>query len=263
VHNQNNKTKNLDVLGPDQEQNIGGSEGAAGSEAETCFSISLGSSTATAHQPEQREHTRRHRYRDGGTKYITLPQAANIIEAVRFAKSVGFPLVAHLTVHWACTDVGDDHEGKLFAKLREGLDKWLGRQGIAFAAVWARERQSRGQSDVVHCHLLFHLPVKYRTGKRLLEVEAAIYSLIDKHGRRDGDKKGHGYWADEVIKLVIHDNPDGKYLIKGGGPQIWKRFGLRKEHRRWQGIIHGKRCGTTVEHRVGGPQAVEGRSGWQ
>jgi hypothetical protein len=39
VHNQNNKTKNLDVLGPDQEQNIGGSEGAAGSEAETGLSI--------------------------------------------------------------------------------------------------------------------------------------------------------------------------------------------------------------------------------
>ena len=72
-----------------------------------------------------------------------------------------------------------------------------------------------------------------------------------------------GYWADEVIKLVMHDNPDGKYLIKGGGPQVWKHHRLRPEHRRWQGIIHGKRCGTTVEHRVGGPQAVEGRSGWQ
>ena len=48
-----------------------------------------------------------------------------------------------------------------------------------------------------------------------------------------------------VIKLVIHDSPDGKYLIKGGGPKVWKRFNLRKEHRRLQGIIHGKRCGTT------------------
>jgi hypothetical protein len=25
-----------------------------------------------------------------------------------------------------------------------------------------------------------------------------------------------------VIKLVIHENPDGKYLIKGGGPKVWK-----------------------------------------
>ena len=43
----------------------------------------------------------------------------------------------------------------------------------------------------------------------------------------------------------LHENPDGKYLIKGGGRKVWKRFRLRKEHRRSQGIIHGKRCGTT------------------
>ena len=49
----------------------------------------------------------------------------------------------------------------------------------------------------------------------------------------------------DVIKLVIHDNPDGKYLIKGGGPKIWKRFGLRKKDRRSQGLICGKRCGVT------------------
>jgi hypothetical protein len=98
---------------------------------------------------------------------------------------------------------------------------------------------------VDHCHLLFYLPVEYRTGKKLLEVEAAIYRLIKRHGRRDGDKHGDGYWADEVIKVVIHDNPDGKYLIKGGDPKVWKRFRVRKEHRRLQGMIHGKRCGTT------------------
>ena len=55
----------------------------------------------------------------------------------------------------------------------------------------------------------------------------------------------HGYWADEVIKLVIHDSPDGKYLIKGGDKKVWERFRVRKEHRRLQGLIHGKRCGTT------------------
>src|SRR5262245_59206785 len=40
-------------------------------------------------------------------------------------------------------------------------------------------------------------------------------------------------------------NPDGKYLIKGGGPKVWKKFRVRKEHRRLEGIIHGKRCGTS------------------
>ena len=95
--------------------------------------------------------------------------------------------MAHLTIHWAYTDVGDDSDGKLFAKFREGLDKWLRRQGIAFAAAWSRERMSGGQAEVVHCHLLFHLPLDYCT-KRKPQVEAAIYRLIKRHGR--------GYWAE-------------------------------------------------------------------
>ncbi len=69
--------------------------------------------------------------------------------------------------------------------------------------------------------------------------------LINRHGRRDGDKRSDCYWADEVAKVVIHNNPDGKYLIKGGGSEVWKHFRLRRDHRRLQGIIHGKRCGTT------------------
>ena len=122
---------------------------------------------------------------------------------------IGLPLVAHLTIHWAYTNVGDDPDGKRFAKVREGLAKWLRRHGIVFAAAWCIERMSRGQADVVHCHLLFHLPVEYRA-KRKLQVEAAIYRLIKRHGR---GITGH----EEVIDLRIHDNPDGKYLIKGGG----------------------------------------------
>jgi hypothetical protein len=52
-------------------------------------------------------------------------------------------------------------------------------------------------------------------------------------------------WGDNAIDLRLHDNPDGKYLIKGGGSKVWKRFRLRKEHRRLQGLIVGKRCGVT------------------
>jgi hypothetical protein len=182
-----------------------------------------------------------------------MRQASNIMEAVAFAKSICLPLVAHLTIHWGLTDVGDDPDGTLFAKLREGLDKWLQRRGIAFNGAWSRERQSGGVSDVVHCHLLFHLPVAYRAGSRLREVEAAITRLVKRHG--------NDYWADQVIKLVIHDEPpypDGKYLIKGGGPKIWKKFGVRKEHRRLQGPISGKRCGTTQNI---GPAARRGAAG--
>jgi hypothetical protein len=63
---------------------------------------------------------------------------------------------------------------------------------------------------------------------------------------------------DAAIKLVIHKSSDGKYLAKGGRPKVWKRFGLRKEHRCLQGLVSGKRCGTTQNI---GPAARIGAAG--
>ena len=231
------KTKNLDVRGTSQDAENSSVKGVKGIRRRSAHSISLVAPTA---QPHGRQVRPQRRYRQGGSKYLTESQATNIIEAVRFAKSLGLPLVAHLTVHWACTDIGDDPGGELFARFRAGLSKWTRRHGFDLTAVWARERMSRGQAEAVHCHLLFNLPAEYRVGAKLRQLEAAIYRLIKRHG---GD-----YWADQVAKLVIHDKPpcpDGKYLIKGGGPSVWKKFHLRREHRRLQGVIHGKRCGTT------------------
>jgi hypothetical protein len=230
-------SKNLDVARTSHDSKIDDTKGDQGELASGPYLSSL---CAGAAQPDQQQGLPRRLYRVGGTKYIPVAQATNILEAVKFAKLIGLPLVAHLTIHWAFTDAGDDPDGKLFAKFREGLSKWLRRQGIVFTATWSRERMSGGQAEVVHGHLLFHLPVEYRSSARLLQIEAAIYRLIKRHGR--------DYWADEVIKLVIHDKlpyPDGKYLIKGGGQKVWKLFRVLKEHRRLQGIIHGKRCGTT------------------
>ena len=235
THRNRIASKNLDVRETSQDQETDCTKGI---QRELASAPHLSSLCATAAQPDRQQRGRR-RHSPGGTK-ITVPQAANIIEAVSFAKLIGLPLVAHLTIHWSLTDVGDDPGGELFAKLREGLNKWLNRRGIVFAAAWARERQAGGQSDVVHCHLLFHLPVEYRSGARLLQVEAAISRLLRRHG---GD-----ITHEKAIDLRLHDKPpypDGKYLIKGGGRKVWKKFGLRKEHRRLQGIIHGKRCGVT------------------
>jgi len=108
---------------------------------------------------------RRGRYRTHGSKYISVSQATNIVEAVKFAKSIGLPLVAHLTIHWSGTVAFDDHDGTRFAKVREGLAKVLFRRGIPVAWVWCRE--CKAHTDIVHCHLLFHLPVAYRSGPKL------------------------------------------------------------------------------------------------
>jgi hypothetical protein len=234
AHRNRIAAKNLDVRETSHDQKFGCIKG---NKDELAPAPHLSSLRASAALPDQQHYHPRRRYRVGGTRYISVAQASNMIEAVQFAKLIGLPLVAHLSIHWSLTDVGDDPNGALFARFREGLNKWFNRRGIVFAGAWARERQACGQSDVEHCHLLFHLPVEYRTGKKLLEVEDAMSRLVERYGR--------GILHEKAIDLRVHDNPDGKYLIKGGGRKIWKRFRLRKEHRRLQGIIYGKRCGTT------------------
>jgi hypothetical protein len=123
--------------------------------------------------------------------------------------------------------------------VREGFDKWLKRQGIpgGLTAIWVRERLSGGSAEVVHCHMLFHLAHPFLAGQKRPQVETALERLIDRYGRGNG--------GDFSLKLTFHRNPDGLYLLKGGGPDVWNAFGVRKKWRKGQGLIVGKRCGTT------------------
>jgi len=143
-------------------------------------------------------------------------------------------LVAHLTIHWSGSVAFDDHDGTRFAKVREGLAKVLFRRGIPAAWVWCRECKTH--TDIVHSHLLFHLPIEYRSGEKLSEIESHIERLVDRHG--------DGILGEFAVRLEIWPDPDGLYLIKGGGPNVWKLFPrIRKAWRTGQGVIHGKRCG--------------------
>jgi len=195
-----------------------------------------------------RQRKRRGRYRTHGSKYISVAQATNIIAAVKFAKSIGLPLVAHLTIHWSGTVAFDDSHGTRFAKVREGLNKVLLRRGIPAAWVWCRE--CKAHTDIVHCHLLFHLPIAYRTGAKLAEVQACLARLVARHG--------DGILGEFAVKLVIWRDPDGLYLLKGGGPEVWRRFRIRKKFREAQGTIHCKRCGCS--QRLG--PAARSRTGY-
>ena len=230
AHRNQFASKNLDVPETSRDSVTQAAKGIAG-DLTPELHLSVVSSD-TAHGEKQRR-----RYRPHGSKYLSLDQATNIIEAVDYARTVDLPLVAHATIHWSGTVAFDDPDGKLFAKVREGLHKWLLRRGIAggLTCVWCRE--CKAHTDIVHCHLLFHLPVEYRTGARLLQTEAALFRLVGRHGG--------GILGEFAVKLIIHPDPDGLYLIKGGDREVWDHFHIRKEWRRSQGIIHGKRCGTT------------------
>ena len=137
---------------------------------------------------------------------FTLRQAKNPMAAVAFAREIGTPLNAHATIHWVGTDAGDDPDGSRFAKLREGFDKWLKRQGIpgGLTSIWVRERLSGGRAEVVHCHMLFHLAHPFLDRRKRLQVERALERLIDRHGR--------GNYADYTLKLTFPRGPlDGDW----------------------------------------------------
>jgi hypothetical protein len=169
------KIQNFDVHRTVQKQDIGQDKDFAGNSVSSSPSICYG---ATAAQPSpgrkgsDTSDIPRGPYREGGTKYISVSQANGMIEAVQYAEGAGFPLNAHLSIHWAGTDAGDDPNGKLFAKFREGYARWLRCRGVAFAGVWCREKLSRGQAEVEHCHLIHHLPEDWIIGAELSGLAA-------------------------------------------------------------------------------------------
>ena len=138
------------------------------------------------------------------------------MEGLSFAREIGAPLNTHLIVHWGGTVAGDDADGNLFAKLRYLLDKRFRRKfGIELTAIWVRERhrnkRTRQQSEVVHSHLLFHVPSRYR-----LEVRKDVEELVTLVAKQIID--------DRTIELTFPANPDGKYFLKGGSLAVWDEF---------------------------------------
>ena len=85
--------------------------------------------------------------------------------------------------------------------------------------------------------MLFHLPVEHRSGPKREEMTAHLVRLVDRHG--------NGILGEFAVRLVIWPDPDGLYLLKGGGPKVWKLFRIKKKFRESQGVILGKRCGMT------------------
>jgi hypothetical protein len=183
--------------------------------------------------------TEKPRRKSRSSACLSMRQAQNIIDAVAFARQIGIPLNGHATIHWVGTHVGDDPDGRRFARVREGFDKWLKRHGIpgGLTAIWVRERLSGGSAEVTHCHMLFHLAHAFLRGRKHNQVVGALERLVDRHGC--------GNYANYTVKLTFPRNPNGLYLIKGGRADVCRRFVVPPLWRKPQGIIFGKRCGTT------------------
>jgi hypothetical protein len=162
-----------------------------------------------------------------------------MMEGLAFAREIGMSLNTHLIIHWGGTLAGDDSDGNLFAKFRYLLDKRLRRKyGRELTAIWIRERHrnkhTRQASEVVHAHLLLHLPSQHREA-----VRGVVDDLVTLVAKRILD--------DRTVELTSPSNPDGKYLLKGGTFAVWETFLVpdKWRSRLGEGVIEGKRCGIT------------------
>src|SRR5262249_17904161 len=54
-----------------------------------------------------------------------------------------------------------------------------------------------------------------------------------------------GNYGHFTLKLTFPRNPNGVYLLKGGGPGVCRTFAVPRCWRKPQRVIHGKRCGGT------------------
>ena len=129
--------------------------------------------------------------------------------------------------------------------MRHLLDKRLKRQNIpdGLTAIWVRERHRNKRtsrlSEVVHSHLLLHLPSHFGRSPYREAFLQAVEELVN--------LVGGGNLDDRTLKLTFPNIPDGKYFLKGATRAVWDRFNLPDNWRskRGEGIIQGKRCGTT------------------
>jgi len=104
-----------------------------------------------------------------------------------------------------------------------------------------------------------HATIHWRTkahpfirSRRRVQVERALERLIDRHGE--------GNYLDCTLKPKFPANPNGLYLLKGGGPDVWRKFGVPHCWRKPQSFIHNKRCGVTGSHASAGESNREAPS---
>jgi hypothetical protein len=201
-------------------------------------------------------------YRPEGSRYISVSQASNLLAAVRCAELTDLPLNAHVIIHFVGTNIGDDAYGVRFAAIRKDMARWLRRRGIPITAVWCREKKP--QSDVVHAHMAMHVPEAWLTCAKLVHESGSVKGspeLLQLEASLNRSVKGVCGWTDDyVVRVKIPTDGgklgpyngrsyDGLYLLKGGNRDVRKLVRAVFPHSKFrlesQGVIFGKRCGTT------------------
>jgi hypothetical protein len=183
--------------------------------------------TAREFRPGRVSKTKRH------STYITKQQAMNLMEALKFADTIGYPLNVSIDIFWEMFSRFTDDRTRL-ARLQERLSKWCARRGFPLTMAWVREI---GKNGGRHTHILIHVPpwlmedVHFET-----ELKQELEQALEPEG---------GPTHEKAIKVQPAPSPEGKlrYMLKGMRRRDADQLDIRRAS--FQGELEGKRVGWT------------------
>ena len=212
------------------------SEGAM--DGETLLHGPFLAATALEFRPGRVSKTKRR------STYITKQQAMNLMEALKFADSIGYPLNVSIDIFWEMFSGFTDERTRL-ARCQERISKWSQRRGFRLTMIWVREIGKNGGRNT---HILMHVPP-------WLMEDAQFEAELQQELERALEPVG-GPTHEKAIFIQHAPTPEGKlrYMLKGMRRRDADQLYIRRAS--FQGELEGKRVGMDREHRGEGQEKV-------
>ena len=173
---------------------------------------------------------------------LTLSQCQELIDAADHAERLGLPFNRHWTVHYEKAGIPEADAVRFVGRLLKLLGDFARGRNAPKASIWVREG---GPSKGGHVHILLHLParvsLKGRT-RRWVRLAggvcvAGVSFVRSVAGNLITAENGGEHYAHNL--RVVRE-----YLLKGASREACEALSLERGPID-QGLIVGKRCGTT------------------
>lgn len=175
-------------------------------------------------------------------RFLTIPQACNLVNAVAFAERIGKPLNRRLDIQWnTFAGFSNDTLPALQTTFFKRLQGYLERRGIETAYVWTRER---APAKGIHTHSMLNLsPRLIPDLKSYLEssLEIGPYGLRFEAAPMNTSKMRFG-----SLRYMLKGIDHGAFRYvgtEGETENLGQALGI--DHRGTQGIIPFKRAGAS------------------
>jgi hypothetical protein len=149
------------------------------------------------------------------------PQVNGMFEADSFARTIGLPLTAFLSVNWGLTAHGSEDVQKGFQRALKAMGEWFRRRGVPATWIYSHENPEGARP---HFHMLLHLPEPLRR-----EFEAACQKWFQPLAGGFHLRWRNGA-ADRCLMYMCKGTDIGTATRHGGrarrqGPVVFKRAG--------------------------------------